>query len=469
MLIGACNPIPTLSPNRANSAPVRPEYCVEMSEAEVTESAFELMFAFDEIVALGYRENVNISQIRTFIEMDSHDENIAIMVKRNKENEQKEVAKRRAKELRDIKRHTAGGSGGGIGSNMGANIGGGGGMGMGSGGGGGGYGGSAGASASASADSKYLGAVPTPSMSKPKSKKGGMRLGKKGKKDNEFVEQLMAEGQAVTDDAPGDESSAPQGGSSMTARASSHGASKPEVAHEGVHLNVAEKITVEASRDGGVENFEVKGIINMLVSDQDMAEVKVKLNMESGRKIPFQTHPNVDKKQFKQNVIALKSGRPFPVGTEVGVVKWRFQSTDEEDIPLTVNCWPTVNNDGSANLNIDYELVNTDLVLEDVSISLPVPSAPVVGSIDGDYHYDRREGTFEWSNAQVSEDNAEGSLEFSVKDVGSADDFFPVTVNFTCKTTFAGISIETVVGLADDEDVTFSQETCLETDSYEYV
>ena len=40
-----------------------------MSEAEVTESAFELMFAFDEIVALGYRENVNISQIRTFIEM----------------------------------------------------------------------------------------------------------------------------------------------------------------------------------------------------------------------------------------------------------------------------------------------------------------------------------------------------------------------------------------------------------------
>ena len=74
-----------------------------------------------------------------------------------------------------------------------------------------------------------------------------------------------------------------------------------------------------------------------LYDPNGMAEVKVKLNMESGRKIPFQTHPNVDKKQFKQNVIALKSGRPFPVGTEVGVVKWRFQSTDEEDIPLTVN------------------------------------------------------------------------------------------------------------------------------------
>ena len=56
-----------------------------------------------------------------------------------------------------------------------------------------------------------------------------------------------------------------------------------------------------------------------------------------------------------------------------------------------------------------------------------------------------------------------------VQDVGSADDFFPVTVSFTCKTTFAGISIETVVGTVDEEAVTFSQETCLETDSYEYV
>ena len=177
---------------------------------------------------------------------------------------------------------------GGMGSgSMGSGSMGSGGGGMGMGGGGGGYGGSAGAGSaggSASAASTYS-SLNTVSTSKPKSKKGGMRLGKKGKKDNEFVEQLMAEGQAVTDDQPGDESGSgttPQVGSSMSARSSSHGASKSEVSHEGVHLNVAEKITVEASRDGGVENLEVKGIINMLVSDPDMAEVKVKLIMDGG-------------------------------------------------------------------------------------------------------------------------------------------------------------------------------------------
>lgn len=53
-----------------------PEYCKVMEESEVVENAFSLIFAFDEIVALGYRENVNLAQIRTFTEMDSHEEKV---------------------------------------------------------------------------------------------------------------------------------------------------------------------------------------------------------------------------------------------------------------------------------------------------------------------------------------------------------------------------------------------------------
>ena len=47
-----------------------------MDESEIIEQAFPLIFAFDEIVALGYRESVNLAQIRTFTEMDSHEEKV---------------------------------------------------------------------------------------------------------------------------------------------------------------------------------------------------------------------------------------------------------------------------------------------------------------------------------------------------------------------------------------------------------
>lgn len=47
-----------------------------MDEAEIADNAFNLIFAFDEIVALGYRESVNLAQIRTFVEMDSHEEKV---------------------------------------------------------------------------------------------------------------------------------------------------------------------------------------------------------------------------------------------------------------------------------------------------------------------------------------------------------------------------------------------------------
>ena len=50
-----------------------------------------------------------------------------------------------------------------------------------------------------------------------------------------------------------------------------------------------------------------------------------------------QTHPNVDKKLYsKDSLIALKDlTKSFPPGQDVGVLKWRFQTTDESEIPLT--------------------------------------------------------------------------------------------------------------------------------------
>lgn len=53
-----------------------PEYCRTFDETEIRENVFNLICAFDEIIALGYRENVNLAQIRSYVEMDSNEEKI---------------------------------------------------------------------------------------------------------------------------------------------------------------------------------------------------------------------------------------------------------------------------------------------------------------------------------------------------------------------------------------------------------
>ena len=73
------------------------EYCKSHDEEEIARVAFDLLMVFDEIVSLGYREQVNIGQIRTISAMESHEERLAAEIERNKEKEAKEELKRKAK------------------------------------------------------------------------------------------------------------------------------------------------------------------------------------------------------------------------------------------------------------------------------------------------------------------------------------------------------------------------------------
>lgn len=56
--------------------------CRTLDEREILRNAYELLSAFDELVTLGYRENLTMSQIKTFLEMESHEERIQEIIAR---------------------------------------------------------------------------------------------------------------------------------------------------------------------------------------------------------------------------------------------------------------------------------------------------------------------------------------------------------------------------------------------------
>lgn len=441
-------------------ARVIPEYCRSLDEREICDKAFDLIFAFDEIVALGYRESVNIAQIRTFTDMDSHEEKVFQMVQKNKEKEAREEMKRKMKELEQQRRDEKRGRGkvgipgfgsgfmGGSGSSMG-------GMGAGSGGGMAGFGGgSAGAQDGYGGPPQYS----APSYdSKPKS--GGMKLGSKQKTDD-FMSSLMAEGEKVVDTA------APRSMSMARQPSLKQGSGNIE----GVHVKIEEKVTLTAQRDGGLEGLEVKGDLILKVSDPESARLRLSLALPDDKPFQYKTHPNCDKRLFtEESVVGLKAPeRPFPLNSDQGVLKYRLATTDDTFVPISINCWPSPNATGGSDVNIEYELEDQSLVLEQVLISIPVPSgAARVGSCDGDYTFNNRDRRLEWRIPLIDSSNNAGSMEFSA-DVGDPNMFFPIHVNFVSSTPFSNIRVAGVQTV-DGRNVPFSTETVLAVDSYQIV
>lgn len=99
-------------------------------------------------------------------------------------------------------------------------------------------------------------------------------------------------------------------------------------------------MNLRIGREGGLQLFELFGLLTLKVADEKYGKIKVLLDNNANKSIQLQTHPNVDKDLFKStNQIGLKnSTKPFPINTDVGVLKWRYQTQDETAIPLTSKC-----------------------------------------------------------------------------------------------------------------------------------
>lgn len=427
-------------------ARVIPEYCRSLEESEIADKAFQLIFAFDEIVALGYRESINLSQIRTFVEMDSHEEKVYQAVRQSQEREAKTKMWEKAKELQKQKLEAkkmgkpSFGSSGGFGSSTGytptpiigdkANI--------------------------AEIKSTNYTSSPAPKVTASR----GMKLGGKNKDAETFVDQLKSEDENLI--------------TSLMNNVTQPGTKAPAIKSDvdGVHLKSEEKLLVRLGRDGGVQQFELSGLITLHIGNEKWSRIRVLLENQYMRGVQLQTHPNVDKELFKlRSQIGLKQpSKPFPLHTDVGVLKWRLQSTDETLVPLLINCWPSEAGDGSCDVNIEYELAHANLELIDVNILIPLPIGcnPVVGECDGTYTHESRRNQLIWNLALIDDSNKSGSLEFSAPKA-IPNDFFPLAVTFTSKSTYAKIKVTDVLLVDDDTPVKHTSETVLYPDKYEIV
>ncbi|KXN84984.1 Coatomer subunit delta [Leucoagaricus sp. SymC.cos] len=444
------------------------DLCRSADEREISKNAFELLGAFDEIVSLGYKENVNLMQVRSVLEMESHEEKIQEIIARNKEAEAKEELKRRAKQLemqrREQQRRAA--AGGGSGSNyLGGGI--------------TGY-----ASVPRFEAPEPVSHIPSHVTSTsasthtraPAFKGSGMKLGAKKTRQAELLDALGGDVLASTGAADLSVPATPAAPDTPVVQKANDGrGSLPEVEKENIHIVIKEQLSLQLLRDGGVQSMELKGDMNLLISDPVFAQIRIALTPPStdfgGKSLQFKQHPNVAKFGPGQDrVIALKdSSRPFPVNQSLAVLRWRYAGTDESNVPLSINCWPTPSNDGTVEVSIEYELENENISLYDTVISIPLPdgSYPTVSSHSGEWSLDPSSHSISWSIPLITaeDESKSGSLIFTVggDDAGA---FFPVEVNFIAKGSLAGVDLAKVTHVDGGDEAPFSVDSYVTTEDF---
>ncbi|MBA0734260.1 hypothetical protein Gogos_018194 [Gossypium gossypioides] len=236
-----------------------PEYCYSLDEEGICKTAFELIFAFDEVICLGHKENVTVAQVKQYCEMESHEEKLHKLVLQSKINETKDVMKRKASEIDKSKIDKNKGDKGGF-------------MSMGSGriessfsdmsisSSGSGFGSSSGLGLTTDVDSfstKSKGRQLSSATAPPKGL--GMQLGK-SQKTNQFLESLKAEGELIVEDVQ------PRAGQARVAAAAPT---------DPITLTAEEKLNVTLKRDGGISNFDVQGTLSLQILNQEDALIQV--------------------------------------------------------------------------------------------------------------------------------------------------------------------------------------------------
>jgi len=439
------------------------EYCPVIEEEAIRQNPFDFVFAVDEVISLGYREQMSLSQVKTSMEMQSHDHRLAQLMRKEQEEEAKRKMKERQEEIQRKNRESGGmKTGGGFGG--GGPPGGGGDSFLDSVGGGGGGEQGGNLNSSGGFGPSTIKAPPTTESSGPKIGATRNKISLKDKKSkNSLLDQMAMEGEVVSD---------PMADLGMAQPTGPAGGPASAMMQEPIHFNVEEICKLTFDSDGTLEQMLVNGNIFLLITDQSQAAIKIRVMNNAGPEFQFKTHPRLHKEGFfgskPEAWLQLAKEGDFPCGNPLGVLKWRYACNDEDKAPIKVTCWPSEQR-GKTHVNMEYELGDTITELTDLVIAIPLPGSatrgPEIIDCSGETSFDSKNMQLLWRISTVDDSNSSGALEFALPEAPH-EAFFPINVQFVAPQTYCNIEVLDAFRSADMHPVKFSKNTNLKVEEY---
>lgn len=407
----------------------------EIDERHIVEEAFSIIDAFDEVVSMGLSENLTLSQVETFLQMESHEEKIQEIIERNKQLEAAEERKKKAKLLEAQRKMSHG-------PRMGFPD----------------------ASPYSRMETPIMPSftqptpVPTfeqPSLSRFSEKKAaapkgkGLKLGKV--KQSRDAVPLLADLEPVPSHAT----------------PASKPSSQPQAIDRGTEVVISENIHVEMSRDGSVRSSRAEGKLTLFAGDREHSRLRIKVSGSGASN--SKPHPKMDRSLFSSSgVLGLKNAQEEFPANNVLLVKW---NVDNVEVPIKFSCWVSEASDpGFVNVTLEYEVVESACSgqLQNVTVAVPLPTSNA-HVLDPSSNFEQFDDQIIWTIPSAGPgETAAGSFEFTAE-ADSEDDFYPIRVAFgvvDSDESFGHLDVDEVIEIPSESPLDFSKAIEARSDNY---
>jgi hypothetical protein len=190
--------------------------------------------------------------------------------------------------------------------------------------------------------------------------------------------------------------------------------------------------------------------------------------VSGGNNFTFVTHPKINKALYDSSrLLQLKDpSKGFPTAKPVGILRWTHASSNDELVPIKINCWPEEESRGQMNVSIEYSM-DQKIELHNVRIRIPLGThdAPSIVSMDGSYKHNSSTNEMIWIIDLIDQSNSSGSLEFNIAQK-SADAFFPISVQFTSQQLFCNVEVTSVKTADGSGPIQYSLTKAMSTEEY---
>jgi len=445
-----------------------PEYCGGHDEETVSNHAFNLLYALDEVVTpMGYKEPCSYNQIAEFVKMDSAEEKLSQIIEESKIKNAQEVMdkkrlefeKQRAEERKRMVGSRPLDAIGAFSSRFGGND-------------------SQNHNVTHISSDSYM-------ASHRGSESGNVRI--ETHDNNRHSKYSRDDRDGSDSDRSKSSRSRRKPGSGMTLKAPKKQDKlfKEAAEHDKAHLDaskfeamlktngggddvtnnadlspieisISERLMVTLDRDGAMKKFEVKGDMEVVVNDPDSTQCVIETNVNPKRKLDFgkptwKVHPRMNSSEWKRGVLCLKDlQKKFKVGrsNKTAILRWRMATKDEDRLPLTIEFWPE-QEAGAVTVSAQF---STSAPLKNAIITFPTPTKrePEISSCEhGDTAFYKTDHELQWILNDLEPDSS-GSLEYVVEDV-DVEDLWPISVHFEMEDTYSQIQVTKVRDIDDEQ------------------